>query len=42
MLEVNAPLVLLAGVLADKHLLNGCDAIHVATAMTFESLMFKC
>jgi uncharacterized protein len=38
-LEVNAPLALLAGALADKHLLKGCDAIHVATAMTFESLL---
>jgi hypothetical protein len=25
MLEVNAPLALLAGALADKHLLEGCD-----------------
>lgn len=37
-LEVNDALALLAGALADTHLLKGCDAIHVATAMTFNLL----
>jgi uncharacterized protein len=37
-LEVNNALALLAGALADTHLLKGCDAIHVATAMTFALL----
>ncbi len=37
-LEVNDGLALLAGALADTHLLKGCDAIHVATAVTFQAL----
>jgi uncharacterized protein len=37
-LDVNDALALLAGALADTHLLKGCDAIHVATAMTFQLL----
>jgi uncharacterized protein len=37
-LEVNDAMALLAGALADTHLLKGCDAIHVATALTFQSL----
>ncbi len=37
-LDVNQSLALLAGALADAHLLKGCDAIHVATAMTFQIL----
>jgi uncharacterized protein len=37
-LDVNDSLALLAGALADTHLLKGCDAIHVATAMTLQLL----
>lgn len=37
-LDVTDALVLLAGALADVNLLKGCDAIHVATAMTFQLL----
>jgi predicted nucleic acid-binding protein len=37
-LDVNDAMALLAGALADTHLLKGCDAIHVATAMTFQLL----
>lgn len=37
-LDVTDALALLAGALADTHLLKGCDAIHVATAMTFDLL----
>lgn len=37
-LQVSHPLALLAGALADTHLLKGCDAVHVATAVTLHSL----
>ncbi len=36
--EVGGSLALLAGVIADKHLLKGCDAVHVATAVTLQRL----
>ena len=37
-LEVGASLALLAGAIADQHLLKGCDAVHVATAVTLQAL----
>jgi uncharacterized protein len=37
-LEVNDALALLAGAIADQHLLRGCDAVHVATAVTFHAM----
>ena len=37
-LEVGGSLALLAGVIADQHLLKGCDAVHVATAVTLQRL----
>jgi uncharacterized protein len=37
-LEVNDTLALLAGAIADQHLLRGCDAVHVATAVTFHAM----
>jgi uncharacterized protein len=36
--EVNESLALLAGAIADVHFLKGCDAVHVATAVTLHSL----
>ncbi len=37
-LVVNESLALLAGAIADIHVLKGCDAVHVATAVTLHSL----
>ena len=37
-LEVNEPLALLAGAITASHLLKGCDAVHVATAVTLQAL----
>jgi uncharacterized protein len=37
-LEVNDALALLAGAIADQHLIRGCDAVHVATALTFHAI----
>jgi uncharacterized protein len=37
-LEVNDALALLAGAIADQHLVRGCDAVHVATALTFHAI----
>ena len=40
-LEVGESLALLAGAIADQHLLKGCDAVHVATAVTLQALGSK-
>jgi predicted nucleic acid-binding protein len=37
-LVVNESLALLAGAIADIHVFKGCDAVHVATAVTLHSL----
>jgi uncharacterized protein len=41
-LEVNDALALLAGAIADQHLIRGCDAVHVATAVTFQAMSKDC
>jgi uncharacterized protein len=40
--EVNHALALLAGAIADQHLIRGCDAVHVATAVTFQAMTNDC
>ena len=40
-LEVNDALALLAGALADQHLIRGCNAVYVATLLRFQAATKK-